>query len=208
MHAIDPTPRMRRTRRWALVLSLIALLFVVAPVLVGSAAAAGTEGEHHEESLGAFLSRVVNSALLFGGIYYLVRKPLAEHLARRSAQITADLATARETNATATIRLQEIEGRLRQLPAELDELRRRGAEEIAAEQERIREQAAHERERLLEQTRREIDRRLRTARRELGELTAHLAVDVARARLAAQMTADDQYRLIDRYAVQMRTTHD
>lgn len=208
MHAIDPTPRMRRTRRWALVLSLIALLFVVAPVLVGSAAAAGAEGEHHEESLGAFLSRVVNSALLFGGIYYLVRKPLAEHLARRSAQITADLATARETNATATIRLQEIAGRLRQLPAELDELRRRGAEEIAAEQQRIREQAAHERERLLEQTRREIDRRLRTARRELGELTAHLAVDVARARLAAQMTADDQYRLIDRYAVQMRATHD
>jgi F-type H+-transporting ATPase subunit b len=208
MHAIDSTPRLRRTRRWALVLSFIATLLVVAPVLSGSAAAAGAEGEHHEESLGAFLSRVVNSALLFGGIYYLVRKPLAEHLARRSAQVTTDLAAARETTATATVRLQEIEGRLRRLPAELDELRRRGAEEIAAEQERIREQAAHERERLLEQTRREVDRRLRTARRELTELAAHLSVDVARARLAAHMTADDQHRLIDRYAVQMRTTHD
>jgi len=189
-------------------LSLTAALFVVAPILVGSAAAAGAEGEHHEESLAAFLSRVVNSALLFGGIYYLVRKPLADHLARRSVQIATDLATARETKATATVRLQEIEGRLRQLPAELDELRRRGADEIAAEQERLRQQAAHERDRLLEQTRREIDRRLRTARRELTALTAHLAVDVARARLAAQMTADDQGRLIDRYAAHMRATHD
>ena len=58
------------------------------------------------------------------------------------------------------------------LPAELEALKRQGAEDVKAEQARIAQAAADERTRLLEQTRREIDMRLRIARRELTEHAA------------------------------------
>ena len=48
--------------------------------------------------------------------------------------------------------------------------------------------------------------RLRIARRELLELTADLAVRVASDRIQRTITADDQARLVDRYAAQVGIT--
>ena len=76
--------------------------------------------------------------------------------------------------AAAAAQLAEIERKLQALPGEIDALRTRGAEEIAAEEQRIAGQAAAERDRLLEQTRREIDLQLRLAKRELVEHAADL----------------------------------
>ncbi|MEZ5416359.1 MAG: hypothetical protein R2708_03325 [Vicinamibacterales bacterium] len=67
------------------------------------------------------------------------------------------------------------------LPGELEALRKRGAEEIAAEEERIASAAAADRA-CSAQTKREIDVRLQTAQRELSEHAA-LAVDLASERL-------------------------
>jgi F0F1-type ATP synthase membrane subunit b/b' len=105
--------------------------------------------------------------------------------------------------AAASAQLAEIEKKMQALPAELETLRRQGAEDIRAEQARITQAAADERTRLLEQTRREIDMRLRIARRELTEHAAHLAVQVAETRIRRTITPDDQIRLVDRYASQL-----
>ena len=69
---------------------------------------------------------------------------------------------------------------------------------------RIAQAAATERERLLDQTRREIDMRLRMARRELTEYAAELAVSVAQERIKRTITPEDQLRLVDRYAAQLK----
>jgi F0F1-type ATP synthase membrane subunit b/b' len=45
---------------------------------------------------------------------------------------------------------------------------------------------------------------LRIARRALVEHAAQLAVDVAHARIVRTITPDDQLRLVDRYAAQLR----
>jgi F0F1-type ATP synthase membrane subunit b/b' len=57
---------------------------------------------------------------------------------------------------------------------------------------------------LLEQMRREIDMRMRVARRDLTEHAARLAVNVAEERIKRVITPDDQLRLIDRYAAQLK----
>ena len=91
------------------------------------------------------------------------------------------------------------------MPAEIDALRTRGAEEIAAEEQRIAAQAAADRERLLDQTRREIDVQVRLAKRELLEHAADLSVQLATERLKQSVTPADQDRLVDRYLGQMRS---
>ncbi|HZB26770.1 MAG TPA: ATP synthase F0 subunit B [Vicinamibacterales bacterium] len=165
--------------------------------------AAGTEEEHHDEGILPTVARLLNFAILAGVLIYFLGGPIGSYLAARSSQIRQDLVTAAETRRTAASRLEDIQRQLAALPAELDAMRTRGAEDIAAEERRIASTAQAERERLLEQTRREIDMQLRVARRDLTEHAAQLAVDVARARITRTVTREDQLRLLDRYAAQV-----
>ena len=160
--------------------------------------------EDHGNPIVEMGARLLNFALLVGALVYFLRTPIANYLSSRSTQIRQDLVTASEMKASATAHLAEIDKKMQALPAELEALRRQGAEDVKAEQARITQTAAAERARLLEQTRREIDMRLRIARRELTEHAAHLAVQVAEARIRRTITPDDQIRLVDRYASQLR----
>lgn len=171
----------------------------------GAPAHAPGEGEeaHHEEGILPTVARLLNFAVLAGVLIYFLGRPIGDYLSARSTQIRQHLVNAADTRRAAASRLEEIQRQLAALPGELDALRRRGAEDIAAEEKRIAQAAETERSRLLEQTRREIDMRLRVARRELTEHAAQLAVEVARARITRTMTREDQLRLLDRYATQV-----
>jgi F-type H+-transporting ATPase subunit b len=149
-------------------------------------------------------ARLLNFGILVGALVYFLRSPFAAYLISRSTQIREDLVTASEMRAAATAQLAEIDRKMQALPAELEALRRQGAEDVKAEQARIAHTAGEERARLLEQTRREIDMRLRIARRELTEHAAQLAVQVAEQRIRRAITPDDQIRLVDRYSSQLR----
>jgi F-type H+-transporting ATPase subunit b len=177
---------------------------VAAPAQHGGPAAAGEAEEHHDEGLMPTVARLFNFALLAGALFYFLKTPVATYLTSRSGQIRQDLVTAAEMRATATAQLAAIEQKLKALPAELDALKARGADDVKAEQGRIAQAAAVERERLIEQTRREIEMRLRVARRDLTELAAKLAVGIAEERIKRTITPDDQLRLVDRYTSQLK----
>jgi F0F1-type ATP synthase membrane subunit b/b' len=161
------------------------------------------EEEHHSVWEG-LLWPTANFLVLFGGLYYFLATPIANYLAGRHTNIRKELVEAASINAAAEAQLAELDRKLQALPGEIEALRQRGAEEIAAEEARIAALAAAERERLLEQTRREIDLQLRLAKRELVEHTADLAVQLAGTRIAQQMTPADQDRIVDRYLDDVR----
>lgn len=167
------------------------------------AAEHAAEGEDHG-SLMDSVWRLANFGILAFLLIHFLKAPIAAYLASRSTQIRQDLVTAADMRATATAQLAEIEKRMQALPGELDALTRQGAEDVKAEQARIAKAADDERVRLLDQTRREIDMRLRVARRELTEHAARLAVSVAETRIRRSITPDDQVRLVDRYASQLK----
>ena len=167
-------------------------------------AAAHAEGEVHQETIWGPISRAFNSAVLFGVLYYFLRKPIAAYLSSRDSEIRNDLVTAAEMKETATAQLAELQQKMAALPGELELLKARGQEEIAAEEARIERAAAAERERLIEQTRREIDLQLRIAQRELVEHASNLAVGLATERIRKHITPDDQARLVDRYLQQVK----
>ena len=168
-----------------------------------SANAAHADEAHESEGILPTVARLLNFAILAGVLVYFLRQPIAEYLKTRSTQIRQDLVTAAEMRRTAAAQLEQIQQQLASLPAELEALRTRGAEDTAAEEVRIAETAKTERARLLDQTRREIQMRLRVARRELTEHAAQLAVQVAEQRIKRNITADDQVRLLDRYTGQL-----
>lgn len=149
------------------------------------------------------IARLFNFALLAGTLFYLLRSPLAVYLAGRSTQIRERLVKASDMRTTAAAEQAAIAEKMKSLPAELDALRKAGAEEVAAEETRIRQAAEAERDRLLEVTRRDIGTQLKLAERALMKQAADLAVKVASERVKTTITDADQIRLVDRYLVQV-----
>jgi F-type H+-transporting ATPase subunit b len=181
------------------------LLFAVAAFAQDHAPEAG---EPHDESLGGMILGmgwpVANFIIFAGVLYYFLNQPIRDYLATRGAAIRKDLVEAADIRAAAQSQLTAIEQKLLALPAELAALRTRGAEEIAAEEQRIAAAAAAERDRLLEQTRREIDLQVRLAKKDLLEHAADLSVQLATERIKKEVTPDDQSRLADRYLEQVK----
>jgi F-type H+-transporting ATPase subunit b len=134
---------------------------------------------------------------------YFLRSPLATYLSDRGKQIRGDLVKAAEMKHAAAAELAQIDARMAALPGELEALRKAGAEEVAAEDARIREAAGAERARLIEQARRDIDWQLKIAERDLQKHAAALAIELATARVKATITEADQVRLVDRYVAQV-----
>jgi F-type H+-transporting ATPase subunit b len=171
----------------------------------GEQTAGEERGEaEHEESIWGPISRAFNSAVLFAVLYYFLRQPVAEYFGARGTQIRNDLVTASEMKQSAAEQIAALERKMADLPRELEALKVRGQEEIAAEEARIEQAAAADRERLLEQTRREIDLQLRLAHRELVEHASNLAVGLATERIKKSITPDDQSRIVDRYLEQVK----
>lgn len=173
-------------------------------IALGILLVGGVQPAHAAEGIGAVVWPVANFAIMAWIIYYFGRRPMSEYLDRRHTQVRKDLVEAAALKTTAAAQLAEIEQRMQALPGELDALRLRGREEIAAEDERIAGAAAAERERLLEQARREIDLQLRLAKRELVEHAANLSIQIATERIQHDITPADQERLVDRYLDQMK----
>lgn len=189
---LNPTAT-RRERYARAALALGVLVFAPTPALAATA-----EGGVMET-----VAKLFNFAVLAGILVYYLRRPIANYLVDRSQQIRQALVEASATRARASGDLESIQSRLAALPVELEALKARGAEEVQAEQARIRTLAAAERERVLAETRREIDQQYRLARRALVQETADQAATVARARIERDITPADQARLIDRYMTQV-----
>ena len=188
----------------------IALVFAAIVVAVGGSAVILAQPEHAAEAAGeqgnplvATIARLFNFALLAGALFYFLRSPFAVYLTNRSAQIRERLVKASNMRAGAAAEQAAIAQKMQSLPAELEALRKTGAEEVVAEEARIRQAAEFERERLLEVTRRDIRTQLKLAERALMKQAAELAVTVASERVKATITDADQIRLVDRYLVQV-----
>ncbi len=174
------------------------------PAAAAESPSSAAEGEGSHESPWALPARLFNFALLAGGLFYLLRSPLMVYLSQRGTQVRSELTNAASLRKEASAQLAAVEARIQALPGEIDALKRRGAEEIRAEEERIASSAEAERRRLLDQAKREIQMQLRVAERDLKTRAAELAVEVATARVKRTITTADHERLVDQYVSQVR----
>ncbi len=205
---------MRLGRRSAAIL-LLALVFALPLFLAGAPQEreAETTGEQAgEASHGGggsdMIGKIVNFVILFGGLFLLLRKPLAGLLTRRTEAIARTLAEAEEARREAERKLEEARIKVASLEAEIGRLGSAAEADAGREAERIRELARKEAERLRELARLEIDAYLKAGIRELKEHTAALAAALAEARLKDKLTQDDQAALIDRSIAKLKTLHE
>jgi F-type H+-transporting ATPase subunit b len=170
-----------------------ALLLLLVPLFLCAASAE----ESHRSPFMDYLGKAVNFALLFGGLGFLLAKPLRAFLEARASRLKATMEEAEIARKEAEERLAAIRRRLEGLEQEADRVRKAGELDGRQERESILEQARRETEKLTVFAGQEIKHQGQEAARELRAYAAALAVSRARARIEERLTPELHSRLID-----------
>ena len=165
-------------------------------------------GEDHAEQNGPgpwqSFFKWANFLAFFGLLGYLLRQPIKEFFAGRTRAIQEGLGIGRRAREEAAQRLEEIEGRLERLEAEITELRTNADIEAETERTRLREAARAETERILAATEQEMRALAKTARGELKSYVAGLAAELAEQRIRGRLTPERQAALLREHAENLR----
>ena len=183
--------------------TVLALLLFV-PFLL----AASPEGESQEPASSGMLGKVINFAVLFGGLTFALYKPARNFLAKRTRDIQTSLDEARDARRQAEVRLEEARRRIASLEDEVAQLGREAEAEGRAEKERIKALGEKEALRIRTFTQQEIDLQLKAGIQELKEYTAELAAALAEARMKGRITPDGQSDLIDKSIERLAEFHE
>jgi F-type H+-transporting ATPase subunit b len=163
------------------------------------AAEAGEHGWGWWETLG----RWINLSILFGIIFYFVRKPVGAYYRERQEGITRSIREAAEAREEARRKLAAAEQRLQGIETELSRIRQDAEQEAQLERRRILDQTRLEADRLMESARREIDGMTLSARKQIREYAAQLAVQLAEEKIRREMKAKDEERVINRFLAEL-----
>ena len=145
-----------------------------------------------------FLGKLVNFLILFGGLAFVIRKPLKAMLAKRTVDIGETIRDAEGAKAGAETKAGESRSRVAHLEEEVRGLKAAAEEEGRRQTDRISRAAAEEAERLKKLARQEVEEQVRLGVRELKAHAAARATDLARERIRKRLTPELQAALIDK----------
>ena len=149
-------------------------------------------------SLTAFLGQVVNFVVLFGGLAYLLYKPLLKFLQHKSDQVAENLKLSEERRFDSLQRLEKSRERLSQLDKEIDRMKIEAETEATRERERITLEARNEAERLKKLAKEEIDSMVKSSQRELKVYTLDLSISLAEKRIEEKLGPELHRKIIYR----------
>lgn len=133
---------------------------------------------------------IINFAILFAGLVWIVKKLLPNGFAPRVAEIRKGIEEARKASAEASARLSEIEGRLARLDAEIAEIRTAAEADFSVEEQRIKAAAEQDAKNVVVSAEQEIAAAARIAQRELKSFVADLAVGLAEKKIKVDDATD------------------
>ena len=158
---------------------------------------------HHGFDWGNFAAHVINAAIFFGTLYWLLRKPVSAFFSQRLKTIREDLDLAEKSRKEAKKRLDEIESKMASLQQELEQIENQAREDAERERQRITEEAKREAERIIEQARAEVENARRQAILELKAYTANLAMEEAETIIRETISDEERKQLFARFSARL-----
>lgn len=177
------------------------LLLMLLPALaVALGAASGQEGAaaHHGVDWLGVLGKVLNSAILFGGLFLALRKPLIQMLTQKGAGLRRDFAERERTLAASEERLREIDRRLERVSAEVEGMHAEAEAAGRVELERLEAAGRREAERIVALGQEEIRQRVDAAVLEIKGRIADLAIARFRDDFRKGLDAAVQQKILER----------
>ena len=182
-------------RNSIMIFIITALLFFFVGVALGASG-----GEHGPKGwVATDTYRVMNFSVLFLGLFFLLRKPIAQFFGARIKGIEDQLSELETKKKDARQKLEEYTAKLAQLDQEgkkiVDDYIRQGNEA----KERILKEAESVADKLKEQAIRNIDYEINQAKLRLQEEVLGKAIVKAEEIIKNEITIEDHDRLVDEY---------
>jgi len=149
------------------------------------------------------IAKLVNLLLFVGLMFYFLRRPIKGAFEARQESIRNELMHAEGERAAATAKLEEIEGRLSRLNAEVEAIRTQAQKEAAEERARVERASEEEIKKIREQARREIESAAKAARAELRAFTAEQSVKLAEEMIRRDIRPEDDAHLAREYVEEL-----
>jgi F-type H+-transporting ATPase subunit b len=187
-------------RRNAFVLIQITLVLLVC--FAGAALAASGGGENGAEAKGWAATdtyRVINFAILFIALFFILKKPVSHALNGRIEGIKTELEGLEAKKKEAEKKLSEYNEQIASLDREAEKIIAEYIKQGKAARERILEESKKAAEKLEEQARRNIENEFKSAKLKLQKDILEKALTKAEELLKDKITSEDQNRLVDEY---------
>jgi ATP synthase F0 subunit b len=149
------------------------------------------------------IAKVANLLLFVGLMFYFLRRPIKEAFRGRQESIRSELMRAEEERAAALAKLEEVEGRIARLDAEVETIRANAQREAAEERARMERATEEEMRKIREQARREIESAAKAARAELRVYTAEQSVRLAEEMIRRDIRPEDDAHLVREYVEEL-----
>ena len=181
--------------------NLIGVVIIVVAVLIFAGVAFGASGGEHEAKgwVATDTYKVMNFAVLVGGLFFLLRKPVAQALNGRIKGIQDQLDELEVKKTEAEKKLAEYNERLSLLDKESEKIIAEYIKQGNEAKARILEEAESEAKKLEEQARRNIDSEFKQAKSKLQKEISENALIKAEEIIKSEINSEDQDRLINEY---------
>ncbi len=164
--------------------------------------------ESHPSQTKDFLGKLINFLLLFGGLAYVLRKPLGKFLQERSDSLEQALREAKQSHEEAAEKLNQVKSRLGKLDEEIKKMQQEAEAVGQSLQQHVLEEAKQAADRLKHFASQEIEMLTKDAISEIKEYTVTLAADLAQQRIQDRMTEEYHSSLIDKSIERLEKLHE
>jgi len=179
--------------------ALLSLCLVIFPVGVALAASGGEQGHGEKGWVATDTFRVMNFAVLAGGLIFLLRKPLSQALSGRIKGIQDQLDELEAKKKEAEKELAAYTEKLAFLDQEAQKLIDAYVKQGQEAKARILQEAETAAKKLEEQAQRNIEHEFNQAKLKLQEEAFEKALVKAEELIRSKVTDEDQERLVDEY---------
>ena len=191
-------------RRWgSILLTGILAMFLVFSIgsLAGAASGGGGDAEeaHGPGWVNTDTFRVLHFIVLFGGLFFLLRKPVSNALNARVKGIEDQLSDLESKKAEAEKQLAEYNQKFARLEQEAEEIMAEYVRQGEEAKVRILKEAEEAAEKLKIQAQKTIESEFQNARNELRAEVLDRSLAKAEEIIKSQISAEDQEKLVDEY---------
>ena len=148
---------------------------------------------------GGFVAGSVNLLIFVGILFVLVRKPLQKMLKRRANTIKRELEEAQQQLEEAKAHNIEVEKKLENINAQIDDLRKEADVQIERMREEFASKALNDIEAIKENAKRTVEDEILRAKELLKKETTQKSIELAKEMLKSQINNEDQSRLFQSF---------
>ena len=156
-------------------------------------------GQHENHfSWATFLGQVLNATILFGGLIFLLRKPILKYFDEQSKSVKIDIQEREENLKRTTEKLEEIRSRLDRIEEEVEKMKNSARKSGEEEKQKLQAVGKQEAERIVRLNEEEINQRIESAVRKLKEKVADLTIEQFKKEMRSELDDRVHEKIIEK----------